>query len=223
MNIKILLVEDDLEVAISVVEFLELESISCDHAANGLQGLNLLQQNRYDVLILDINLPLLDGLSLCQKVRRSGNTTPILMLTARDALSDKIAGFAVGTDDYLVKPFDVEELCVRVKALAKRRSSQVTLLQLEHLTYHVDEQKAFYQGEPLKLTPITAKLVEKLLRAEQTVVSRAELIDFIWAGEQPDSNTLKVHVHYLRKELAKVNSNLTIKYITRKGFALSEQ
>lgn len=105
-----LLIEDDLDLAQTVVQYLALEQIRCDHASNGIAGLNLMLRERYDVLLLDLNLPRLDGLSVCERLRGAGDDTPVLMLTARDRLEDKIDGFRAGTDDYLIKPFELREL-----------------------------------------------------------------------------------------------------------------
>ncbi len=220
MSINVLLVEDDIDLATTIVDYLEFENISCDHAANGVQGLALIESNDYQVLLLDINLPKLDGLSVCQKLRDNSNDTPVLMLTARDSLSDKISGFDAGTDDYLVKPFEIEELMVRVNALSKRRSGQVTNLVLEQLTLELKQRTAAYGEKPLKLTPITAKLLEKLMRENQKPVSRIDLMFAVWGDEQPDSNSLKVHIHHLRKQLEKVNANLVIDNEPGFGFVL---
>ena len=124
--LNVLLVEDDLDLADTVVQYLELEGIRCDHGANGMAGLQLAKEGGYQVLLLDINLPRLDGFSLCEQLRDAGDDTPILMLTARDGLEDKLAGFKAGTDDYLVKPFALQELVVRLEALSRRRSGQAT-------------------------------------------------------------------------------------------------
>ncbi len=115
MNIRVLLVEDDLDLAATVIDYLELEGIICDHAANGIAGLQFISQQYFDVMILDVNMPRMDGLTVCKKMRDQGISTPVLMLTARDTLDDKLAGFAVGSDDYLVKPFDLRELMARIE------------------------------------------------------------------------------------------------------------
>lgn len=112
--LQVLLVEDDRDLAASVADYLVLEQISVDHAYNGQAGLTLALENSYDVLLLDLMLPRIDGLTLCEKLRQQGIDTPVLMLTARDTLDDKVAGFGAGTDDYLVKPFALEELTVRI-------------------------------------------------------------------------------------------------------------
>jgi DNA-binding response OmpR family regulator len=223
MSINVLLVEDDIDLASTVVDYLEIEGISCDHAANGIQGLSLIEANAYQVILLDLNLPKLDGLSVCQKVRENSDDTPILMLTARDSLGDKVAGFDAGTDDYLVKPFEIEELLIRVIALSKRRSGQVSNLNVGDLTLQLKARSAMYAGEQVKLTPITFRLLEKLMRESSKPVSREVLMQAIWGDEQPDSNSLKVHIHHLRKQLEKVNANLSIESETGFGFVLRKK
>lgn len=223
MSINVLLVEDDIDLASTVVDYLEIEDINCDHAANGVLGLSLIEANDYQVILLDLNLPRLDGLSVCQKVRESSNDTPILMLTARDSLKDKIAGFDVGTDDYLVKPFEIEELLVRILALSKRRSGQVSTLNMGELTLQLKARTADYANQPIKLTPITFKLLEKFMRETSKPVSRKALIQAVWGEEQPDSNSLKVHIHHLRKQLEKVDAKLSIDTEIGFGFALREK
>ncbi|MBL4763988.1 MAG: response regulator transcription factor [Colwellia sp.] len=220
MSINVLLVEDDIDLAATVVDYFELEDITCDHAANGMQGLSLIDSHDYQVIILDLNLPRMDGLSVCQRVRSNSNDTPILMLTARDSLTDKVAGFDAGTDDYLVKPFEIEELLMRVKALSKRRSGQVSNLIVGKLILQLKQQTASYDGAPIKLTPITFTLLAQLMREVEKPVSRKVLMRAIWGEEQPDSNSLKVHIHHLRKQLKKVNAKLSLNTEVGFGFSL---
>jgi DNA-binding response OmpR family regulator len=220
MSINVLLVEDDIDLASTIMDYLEIEDISCDHASNGLQGLSLFEENTYQVVLLDLNLPRLDGLSICQKVRADGNDTPILMLTARDSLDDKAAGFSAGTDDYLVKPFEIEELLMRVIALSTRKSGQISQLTLGDLQLNMQSRIATYAGNQLKLTPITLKILQKLMRETPNPLSREVLMQEVWGDEQPDSNSLKVHIHHLRKQLALVNANLSIENEAGFGFVL---
>src|SRR5210317_1777815 len=126
--ISVLVVEDDLDLATAVVDYLQLEGMRCDHAGNGVTALELAQGGAFDVIILDLNLPRLDGLGVCGTLREQGNDVPVLMLTARDSLDDKLSGFDSGTDDYLVKPFAMDEMLARVRALAGRRSSRARML-----------------------------------------------------------------------------------------------
>lgn len=221
--LNVLLVEDDLDLSSTVVEYLELESIRCDYASNGVTGLNLMRQQHYDALLLDLNLPRLGGLSVCELLRAEGDDTPILMLTARDQLRDKIEGFRAGTDDYLVKPFELSELVVRVQALARRRSGQVHILRCGDLEMNLKERKVSRRGVSLKLSPIGWKVLEYLLRASPSVVSRRVLEESIWGGEPPNSNTLKVHIHHLRKAIDAPFPTALIHTIAGHGFVIKKK
>ena len=193
-NLQLLLVEDDLDLAKAIVDYLALEDIQCDHAANGLSGLNLIQQGQYDTVILDLNLPKMNGLEVCARLREQGIDVPVLMLTAKDTLDDKLTGFSKGADDYLVKPFAMEELIIRAQVLSRRRSGQVTKLSVSDLEVDLQTQTATRSSEPLKLSPIGFKLLETLVRASPNTVSREKLMQSVWGDEQPDSNSLKVHM-----------------------------
>mgnify|MGYP000215205908 CR=1 FL=1 len=225
--IKVLLVEDDIDLATTIVDYLEIESIECDHASNGVMGLNLIQQNHYQMIMLDINMPKMDGLTLCNTLREQGQDIPILMLTARDSLDNKLQGFAAGTDDYLVKPFAMKELVARVQVLAKRRSGEVKRLVLGNLSLDLTQRSAQLmadssptEGTPLKLSPIAFQLLETLVRASPETVSRQKIMQAVWGDEQPDSNSLKVHIHHLRKQLDAVASGITLETIAGIGFVI---
>ncbi|WP_233243760.1 response regulator transcription factor [Bacterioplanes sanyensis] len=183
--LNVLLVEDDLDLAASLLDMMQLEDIGCDHASNGLAGLQLLQHSEYDVLILDLNLPKLDGLSVCRQARAQGCDVPVLMLTARDALLDKLDGFDAGGDDYLVKPFEIDELLARVRALAKRRSGQAQQLQFADIRMRLDQHQAWRGERPLSLSPIGWQLLECLMRAAPSPVSRDKLIATVWGNLRP--------------------------------------
>ncbi|WP_440055412.1 response regulator transcription factor [Pseudoalteromonas sp. T1lg65] len=218
--INAILVEDDLSLAGNIIDYLELEDIVCDHASNGKSALNLIAENHYQVIILDINLPKLNGFSVCEQIRAEGKDTSIIMLTARDQLEDKLTGFAAGSDDYLVKPFAMPELVARIKALALRKSSQVTLLSLGPLKLNLSTKQAHINERPLKLTPTGQIIIEHLLRAHPNPVSRESLLQAVWGDEQPDSNPLKVHIHHLRKTLAEHDASFTVQALPRQGFTL---
>ena len=217
---NVLTVEDDLDLAATIIDYMELESINCDHASNGVAGLNLLEQNHYDILVLDINLPKMDGLTLCETLRNKGMDIPVLMLTARDSLDDKLAGFESGADDYLVKPFALAELLVRIKALAGRRSGQIKRLQVHDLIFDIGQKSVTRNGQSVKLSPTGLKLLEALMRASPHPMSRSELIEQIWGEEKPDSNSLKVHVFRLRKAIDGGSTRCLIHTHPGIGFAL---
>ncbi len=220
--INVLLVEDDIDLAATIVDYLDIESITCDHASNGLMGLELIQRNHYQMVMLDINMPKMDGLTLCNTVRERGLDIPILMLTARDSLENKLQGFEAGSDDYLVKPFAMKELVARVQVLSKRRSGEVKRLVLGDLILDLNQRTAQSQQRTLKLSPIAFKLLEVLVRASPLPVSRQHIMQAIWGDEQPDSNSLKVHIHHVRKQLnaSKHSPLLKLDTISGIGFAI---
>ena len=203
MHIHLLLVEDNLDLATTVIEYLEISGIVCDHASNGQAGLNLALNQHYDVILLDIMLPRLDGQQVCTGLRQQGIQTPILMLTSLDALPDKLASFAAGADDYLVKPFELAELVARIRALSLRRSGQTSRLQVDDLVMELTTRQVSRAGQELHLSPICWALLEHLMRASPEPAPRERLESKIWGDEPPDSNTLKVHMHRLRKTVDK--------------------
>lgn len=222
-HLLIMLVEDDIDLASAIVDYLALEGIECDHAPNGLSGFNLIRRNRYDAVILDLNLPIMNGLEVSAQLRAQGIDVPILMLTAKDTLNDKLAGFSAGADDYLVKPFAMEELIVRVQALSKRRSGQVNKLIVCDLEFDLEQKKARRQGTPLKLSPTGLKILEVLMRESPQPVSRKRLMQAVWGDEQPDSNSLKVQLFNLRKAVDGEARSKLIQTVAGQGFALRQE
>jgi len=200
-KLQLLLVEDDIDLASAVIDYLELEDIQCEHASNGLSGLNLIKSHSYDAVILDLNLPKMNGLEVCETLRAQGIDVPILMLTAKDTLDEKLIGFAKGADDYLIKPFAMQELIVRIQVLSRRRSGQITKLSVCGFTLDTQQQIISRQGSPLKLSPTAFKILETLMRASPNPVSRDKLMQSVWGEDHPDSNSLKVHMFNLRKML----------------------
>jgi len=223
MNIYALLVDDDLDLAASLVEYLELEGVTCDHAANGVHGLQLARENKYDVILLDVMLPKLNGLSVCSRLRRDGFDVPVLMITARDALTDKIEGFEVGSDDYLVKPFALKELLLRVRALAKRRSTQPRRYVVEDLEVDTEQHEAVRAGVKLTLSPKEWELLEYMAKMSPNVVPRDEMQRAVWGEDLPESNSLKVHMHKLRQKVDKPFPVPLIQTVPGVGFALRKQ
>lgn len=221
--LNLLLVEDNIDLASGIVDYFSLENIQCDHACNGVLGLNLIKQQAYQVLILDLGLPKMDGLTLCKNIREQGIDTPIIMLTARDALADKIKGFNAGADDYLVKPFEMDELVVRVRALSLRRSGQVTSLKVGNIKLNVTQKTVHFHDQLLKLSPTALKILEVLMRNSPNTVTRNLLLERVWGDSTPDSNSLKVHIHHLRKQLELVNQSQLLQTIKGHGFAFRDQ
>lgn len=153
MHIHVLVVEDNFDLAGTVIDYLEAAGVVCDHARDGQAGLNLARANRYDVILLDIMLPRINGRQVCRQLREAGLQTPVLMLTALDTLQDKLDGFDAGADDYLLKPFELPELLVRLQALSRRRSGQAQRLQVDDLVMDLDSRQASRGGTPLALSP----------------------------------------------------------------------
>ncbi len=203
--LRILLIEDDPALAENVLDYLELCGYHADYARDGMHGLQLAQQGQYDVILLDLMLPKLDGITLCRQLRASsaGNSTPVLRLTARDTLDDKLAGFAVGADDYMTKPFALAELVVRCVALARRRQGQQAVLEIGPLRLDRQTRQAWRDNCELALNPSCFALLLILAEHYPAVVSRAILQDKLWPQDPPDSDSLRSHLYILRQQLDK--------------------
>ena len=189
-----------------VYAFLEARGYTVDHAADGVTGLHLAVTEEYDVVVLDLMLPGMDGIEICRKLRNDARCdTPLLMLTARDTLDDKLTGLDAGADDYLVKPFAVQELEARVRALVRRGQGKITAetLQISDLIMDTATLEVRRAGRTLTLTPIGLKLLAVLMRASPRVVSRRELEKEVWGDVLPDSDTLRSHLYNLRKIIDK--------------------
>ena len=202
LNARVLLVEDHQDIAEMVFAYLERRGYEMDYAADGVTGLHLAVSNDYDVVILDLMLPGMDGLEVCAKLRNEARKdTPVLMLTARDTLADKVAGLDTGADDYLVKPFEIQELEARVRALMRRRQGALApeTLKVGELVLDTGTLVVRRAGQELSLTPIGLKLLTALMRASPRVVSRRELERQVWGEVLPDSDTLRSHLYNLRK------------------------
>ena len=199
----ILMVEDHYELASTLCEFLEEHGFVVDHARNLNAARQLLKQQRYHILLLDINLPDGSGYELCEWLRnKEAMDLPVLMLTARDTLNDKLKGFNSGTDDYLVKPFDFNELVVRVKALIKRSLGEVSSgrLQIHDLIPDPATQQLTRAGQTIELPPIQFKL---LMRHSPKVLTKQEIMMQLWGDQEPESDALRSHIYNLRKMVDK--------------------
>ncbi len=185
-----------------VYDYLELKGYVVDYAADGVTGLHLAVKNSYDVIILDLMLPGIDGMDVLNKLRTDARqSTPVLILTARDTLDDKLAGLESGADDYLVKPFEIRELEARIKALIRREKGELNseVLQVGDLTFDTGTLEVKREGQELKLTPIGLKILGILMRASPRVVSRRQIEREVWGDILPDSDTLRSHIYSLRK------------------------
>ncbi|ABZ77461.1 two component transcriptional regulator, winged helix family [Shewanella halifaxensis HAW-EB4] len=218
--IRVLLIEDDRDLAETLLQLMELAQMLPDHVSNGIAGLTLARSNSYDVLVIDVGLPKLDGYSVCKQLRASGIDTPILFLTAFSSIDNKLEGFASGGDDYLAKPFDNRELIARITALSGRKSSHVKRLEIAGLIMNCEQQQVSYQGQKLELTPACYTLLEVLMRASPEIVSRQSLENKLWGDEPPSSNVLKAHIYYLRRALTQVQLAEMLYTSTGRGWAL---
>jgi DNA-binding response OmpR family regulator len=221
----ILVIEDHRDIAESILDFLEQRGFSVDYARDGITGLHLAVSNRYDVIVLDVMLPGLDGISLCRKLREEARrTTPVLMLTARDTLDDKIAGLDAGADDYLVKPFEVRELEARVRALLRRQRGALAreVYTVGDLVLDTSTLQVTRAGQSLTLTPIGLKMLTVLMRASPGVVSRQQLEREVWGDLLPDSDTLRSHLYNLRKVIDKPFDRALLHTLASTGYRVSD-
>lgn len=201
-RMRVLVVEDQEDLAANIGDYLNARGHTVDFALDGLVGLHLALIGDHDVIVLDLTLPGLDGLALCDRLRRQGGReTPVLMLTARDTLGDKLEGFRTGADDYLVKPFDLQELEARLAALLRRGRRRRRVLVVDDLELDLGTWTARRGSRRLKLSRIRLELLRRLMEAAPDVVTTAELENTLWGEDPPESNALSTHVYALRREL----------------------
>lgn len=202
----VLLVEDDLELAANIQDYLEHRGWRVDFAPNGALGLHLALSEKYSAIILDLRLPVLGGLELCRKLRdQAGSSLPVLMLTAAETLNDRLTGFEVGADDYLVKPFALAELFVRLQAIIRRsqtcESRPSSMIRYADVELDQDLRVVRRAGQILSLTKMGYELLRILMLRAPAVVTREEIEHQLWQGEPPGSDALRTHVAVLRAEL----------------------
>ena len=218
---SILLIEDHTDIAEMVTAYLENRGFSVDYAADGVTGLHLAVSNRYDAIVLDLMLPGMDGLNVCQKIRKDAkDDTPIIMLTARDTLDDKITGLDTGADDYLVKPFRFEELQARMNALLRRASGwSKPVIECGPIALDTGKQIITVSGAPVELTAFEYRVLEYLMLHAGQVVSKAELTDNIYDQDYDrDSNVLEVFIGRLRRKLDPDNRIEPIETLRGRGY-----
>ena len=200
---RLLLLEDDTALGEGICDGLRQAGYTLDWLRDGVSGLHALQHEGFDLVILDLDLPRLDGIELLRRVRAGGNSLPVLILTARDSLDDRITGLDAGADDYLVKPFDLNELKARLRALLRRSAGRATVL-IEHAGVSLDPatRQVHYNGVEVILTPKEYRLLHELLAQPGKVVTRERLTQLLYGwDEEPESNTLEVNIYHLRKKL----------------------
>ena len=201
---NILIVEDNRDIAEMLYEYLEGRGYVLDYAADGVTGLHLAVTGNYQAIILDLMLPGIDGLAVCERLRNDAKkSTPVLMLTARDTLQDKIAGLDTGADDYLVKPFEIQELEARLRAILRRSQKTIAsdVMEVGDLVLNTGTLEVRRADQVITLMPIGLRLLSALMKASPNVVSREELEQYVWGDVMPDSDALRSHLYNLRKAI----------------------
>lgn len=222
----VLLVEDDERLAKAVQRIFTAEGHVIDWVADGEDALFQADVEPYDVYILDVMLPSLDGFEVTRRLRASGKSTPILMLTARDAVRDRVAGLDAGADDYLVKPFAAEELLARVRALGRRQApvnAESDTLRVADLELNIRTREAVRAGHRIELTAKEFVLLEALMRHAGHVMTRSRLLDTVWNYDVlTDSNVVEMYIHYLRNKIDKDFDEKLIRTVRGVGYAIRE-
>jgi len=223
-NTTLLLVEDHADLAATVGDELEARGYTMDYARDGASALGLAMTQHYDLILLDLMLPKLSGMEVCKRLREQRLPTPILMLTARDQLDDKLEGFDAGADDYLVKPFDMEELVVRIKALLRRSRGEVSAeeLRVADLVFDTGSLEVSRAGQRLEVSPTGLRILRILMRESPKVVTRDTLEKELWGDLLPDSDTLRSHVYNLRREIDRPFAGKLLHTLPGIGFKLAE-
>ncbi|HXF67621.1 MAG TPA: response regulator transcription factor [Burkholderiales bacterium] len=220
---KILIIEDDAALAANLYDYLQSRGHTVDAAGDGVTGLHLAVTGGFDAIVLDLGLPGLDGTALCRKLREEArNDTPVLVLTARDTLEDKLEGFARGADDYLVKPFALKEVEARLLALHRRRTGRVAprALAAGELTFDPDSLATRFRGREVRLPPKCLRILQLLMSRPERVFSRREIETEVWGEEQDTSDTLRAHMHVLRRELVRAGGYDPIENVHGLGYRL---
>ena len=220
---KILIIEDNPDIVANIYAFFEPKGFELDNAHNGLSGLALATSNRYDVILLDVMLPGMDGTKLCKTLREElHDKTPVLMLTARYTVLDKVAGFDSGADDYLVKPFSLVELEARIKALIRRNQDEhfQHTIEVGKLSLNTEQHSIKREDKLLKLTPTGFKILHALMSASPRVVSKTELEEKVWGQDIPSSDALRTHLHSVRAQVDKPFDKVMIITIAGVGYQI---
>jgi len=202
--ISVLIVEDNRDLAANIADYLEAKGYLVDVAMDGVTGLHLAVTQPHDVIILDLMLPGIDGLTVCRRLRQDAQSAvPVLMLTARATLDDKAAGFGEGADDYLVKPFELRELDLRLRALTRRARTRGNqhLLSVADLVFDLDTLTVQRAGQPVTLPVVALKILELLMKRAPSVIRRRDIEQAVWGDSPPDSDALRVHIHTLRSAI----------------------
>lgn len=221
---RILVVEDNPDILANLIDYLGARGYIVDSARDGLSGLHKAATEPFDLLVLDLMLPGLDGLSLCKRLRaEAGIPTPVIMLTARDTVDDRLKGFSSGADDYLIKPFSLAELEARMQAVLRRsRGGGDRSLRVGDLVHDLETLETFRQDTRLQLNPSGRRLLELLMRRSPSVVRREELEHALWGDSVPDGDNLRAHIHQLRNTIDKPFARPLLHTVHGTGYRLRD-
>ncbi|HVT86642.1 MAG TPA: response regulator transcription factor [Chitinophagaceae bacterium] len=226
-EIKILLIEDEKKIADALRSGLQENGYATEVAYDGEMGYRMYRNQQYDLVILDINLPGINGYELCKRIRRSDDQVLVLMLTAMSSMEDKLEGFNTGADDYLVKPFEFKELLARIRALLKRKSFSMPAgnkLSIADLDLNIDTKEVFRSGQPIKLTAKEFQLLEYFMRNQNRVLSRTDIALQVWElSFDSKTNVIDVYVNYLRNKIDKNFPVKLIHTIVGMGYVMKEE
>lgn len=221
---RILFIEDELKITDALQELCKIQNIDCDVANDGEEGLLFALNPIYDVIVLDIMLPMKSGLEILKEVRDRDITTPVLMLTAKGTVDDKVKGLDLGADDYLIKPFSAKELFARIRALSRRPDHEIKgeIISFEDVSFNTKKNMMQTEESEFKLSVKEAKILEMLLKRPNQVFTREQILDRVWGfDKEVNENNIEIYVHNLRKKLA--NSNVKIDTIRGVGYTLSKK
>lgn len=221
---RILIIEDEKELRESMAEGLKIDGYEIDMASDGETGLDLLFDNTYDIVLLDLNLPKLDGMDILRDFRKENLETPVIILSARIGLDDKISGLDEGANDYLTKPFHFKELEARIRSLTRRNFVQKnTVLKLGELIYDTKTKEVSINGEVIKLTRKESGILEYMLINQEKIISQEELIEHVWDTNADEfSGSVRVHISSLRKKLKEKLNYDPIRNKVGQGYIIGE-
>ena len=218
---KILFVEDEKKVTDALEEMCKIQNIECDIANDGEEGLLYAQSSLYDVIVLDIMLPYKNGLEILTQLRESGNSTPVLLLTAKDSTDDIVKGLDAGADDYVVKPFLAKELFARIRALGRRVDKEYVqdTIEIDGVEFDLSNYTLKINGKPIKITYKEALLFEMLVKRPGQIFTRDQILDRVWGLDSDvNENNIEIYIHTLRKKLK--NTNIRIETVRGVGYTL---
>jgi OmpR-family two-component system manganese-sensing response regulator len=227
-TMRILLVDDEVELTFPLSRALTREGYTVDVVHDGTAGYDLATQNHYDLLILDWMLPHQSGIEICQQLRSQNNQIPILFLTAKDTLNDRVEGLDAGADDYLVKPFELRELLARVRALLRRpptleSAAATSRLQVCDLELDIENQLAYRDGRIIELSEKESQLLEYFMRHAGLLLTHQQIYQYLWAdSDQPNSNVLAAQIRLLRRKIERSNERQLIHTVYGKGYRFGE-